>query len=104
MTAEELRKNVENFKVLNNNIDNALKEFEVSIYSSNMEWVTVCWMSKSLVPAPVFFSEFWPYIDRIVLKFPNSQGCGKYLFVPVCLFVPTTELKRKFWGKKKSGS
>lgn len=32
MTAEELRKNTENFKKLNKNIDSALAEFEVSIY------------------------------------------------------------------------
>uniref|UniRef100_A0A8C0VQX6 Dynein axonemal heavy chain 3 n=1 Tax=Cyanistes caeruleus TaxID=156563 RepID=A0A8C0VQX6_CYACU len=53
VTAEELKKNVENFQV------------------------------KSLVPAPIFFSGFWPYIVKMALKFPNSQRCGKYLLVPL---------------------
>lgn len=32
VTAEELRKNAENFKEINKKIDSALTEFEVSIY------------------------------------------------------------------------
>lgn len=32
MTAEEMKNNSERFKVLNKNLDEALREFEVSIY------------------------------------------------------------------------
>lgn len=59
----------------------------------------MCWMSKSLVPVLIFFSLLWPYIVEMALKFPNSPRCGNYLHVPICWFVPTTELKSKFWEK-----
>lgn len=55
MTAEELRKNTEKLEKLNKNIADALAEFEVSISELSMEWVTMCCMSKSLVPALIFF-------------------------------------------------
>ncbi|KAL2299010.1 hypothetical protein Nmel_014623 [Mimus melanotis] len=61
VTAEELRKNVENFKVLNKNIDNALTEFEGINYEEDLlgQEKTQFPLLQSIIATKEPFEQLW---------------------------------------------